>query len=66
MSKQHLEQALKKELEILNDQIDEKIIKGLSYARLAKRHRFILSNLANIKKDYLRSSGWLTKKFSII
>ena len=66
MSKQNLEKILKKELEVLNDQIDEKIIKGLSYAREAKRHRFILSSLANIRRESRLNSSWLTRTFSII
>ena len=51
MSKQNLEKILRSELEVLNDIIDHKIIKGLSYAREAKRHKFILSKLAEVKKE---------------
>jgi hypothetical protein len=66
MSKQNLEKVLRKELEIINDQIDEKIIKGLSYVREAKRHKFILSSLADIRRELRSDSGWLTRSFSII
>lgn len=64
MSKQSLEKILRKELEVLNDQIDEKIIRGLSYAKEAKRHKFILSSLANIGRETKSNSGWLTKSFN--
>ncbi|MCX6701837.1 MAG: hypothetical protein NTX96_01415 [Candidatus Zambryskibacteria bacterium] len=64
MSKQNLEKVLRRELEVLNDQIDEKIIRGLSYAREAKRHKFILSSLANIHRESRSDSGWLVKSFS--
>lgn len=66
MSKQNLEKILRRELEALNDQIDEKIIKGLSYAREAKRHKFLLSSLASVRREVRSSSGWLTRTFSII
>ena len=56
---------LRKELEIVNDIIDKKIIRGLSYAREARRHKFILSNLARIRRAQ-KSSGWFSRSFSII
>ena len=63
MSKQNLEKTLRKELEILNDLIDRKIIRGLSYAREASRHKFILSSLSNIRRTDSRV-GWPTRMFS--
>jgi len=69
MSKQNLEKVLRSELDILNDVIDQKIIKGLSYTRESKRHRFILASLSNIRKEMRTNSGWLTRSlntFSII
>ena len=64
MSKQNLEKILKKELEVLNDQIDEKIIRGLSYAKEARRHKFILTSLSNIRRESRSDSSWLVKPFS--
>ena len=58
MSKQTLEKTLKRELEILNDVIDHKIIKGQSYAREARRHKFILSQLSDIRR-YKLKSHWM-------
>ena len=63
MSKYNLEKALKKELRVLNEIIDKKIVLGLSYSREAKRHKFILSNLLKIRRQSQYS--WLPS-FSVI
>lgn len=60
MSKQNLEKILRDELEVLNDVIDHKIIKGLSYTREAKRHKFILSSLASIRRNKIKSH-WMVR-----
>ncbi|MCX6703162.1 MAG: hypothetical protein NTV02_00525 [Candidatus Zambryskibacteria bacterium] len=62
MSKQNLEKALRDELEILNDTIDRKIIKGLSYASESRRHKFVLSQILDIRRRETRS-GWFSKSF---
>lgn len=59
MSKQNLEKALRAELELLNNQIDAKIIRGLSYARESRRHKLILASIANLRRE-MRSS-WLSR-----
>ena len=66
MSKQNFEKALIKELEVLNDVIDQKIIKGLSYSRESRRHKSILFNLSNIRKEGRGDSSWFARSFSII
>lgn len=63
MSKQNFERALKNELEVLNDVIDQKIIKGLSYAKEARRHKFILNNLSDIRRAQT-GSGWFGRSLS--
>ena len=55
---------MRRELRELNEQIDLKIIKGLSYAREARRHRFIMDSLARVRRE--NSASWLTRSFSII
>ena len=65
MSKQNLERVLRRELEVVNDVIDQRIIRGLSYGRESRRHKFILSNLSKIRKTRA-SSGWFMRPFSII
>lgn len=64
MSKYNLEKVLKKELEVLNKEIDMRIIKGLSYWRQARRHKYIMSSLARIRRE--TRAGWLSRSFSII
>lgn len=59
MSKYNLERALIRELEALNDIIDSKIIKGLSYAREARRHKFLQSSLYRLRQS--DRSGWLLR-----
>ena len=61
MSKQNLEKSLRKELQVLNDVIDKKIIRGLSYTKEAKRHRFIVNHLVQIKRS---QSNWMMRSFS--
>lgn len=60
MSKYNLEKALRRELSVLNEIIDRRIIRGQSYAREAKRHKEVLKSLAS-----LRNSGWFSKPFSL-
>ena len=66
MSKYNLEKMLRKELEVLNNVIDQKIIRGLSYAREARRHKFILSRIQEMKREVRSGTNWLTRSFSII
>jgi len=70
MSSQHLEKTLRVEIAKLNDLIDEKIIKGLSYAKESRRHKFLLINLANLRRStqYSRAkeSNWFLRSFSVM
>lgn len=69
MSKQNLEKSLRQELEVLNDVIDRKIIKGLSYAREARRHKFLLSSIAGLRRSariQSGQSGWFSRSFSLV
>ncbi|MBX4189283.1 hypothetical protein KW785_01650 [Candidatus Parcubacteria bacterium] len=59
MSKRHLESLLKEELGSVNDLIDRKIIKGLSYAREARRHKFITARLRQLHKQ--THPSWLSR-----
>ncbi|MDB5254370.1 MAG: hypothetical protein JWL80_436 [Parcubacteria group bacterium] len=63
MSKQNVEKMLKSELESLNTRIDQKIIKGLSYARDAKQHKYLLARIAQIRKA---SRPAFFQKFSFV
>ena len=66
MSKYNLEKILKKELAEINELIDQKIVRGLSYSKEARRHRYILQSLSRIRRDSKAEYGWLTNSFSII
>lgn len=59
MSKHNLERALRRELSVLNEVIDRKILRGISYSREAKRHKYVLKSLSS-----LRNEGWFSKPFS--
>lgn len=65
MGKYNLERRLRRELRVINEQIDDKIIRGLSYAREAKRHKFIVSTLNRIRST---ERSWFERSlsFSII
>lgn len=60
MSKYNLEKALRRELSVLNEVIDRKIVRGLSYAKEARRHKAVVRSLS-----MMRSSGWFSKPFSM-
>lgn len=60
MSKQNVEKALRDELEVLNETIDRKIIKGLSYTAEARRHKAILTQILSIRRRETRS-GWFAR-----
>ena len=45
MSKHQLAHTIQKELLILNDRIDRKIIKGRSYGKEAHKHKVLLKQL---------------------
>ena len=46
MSKQKLERVIRREIQTLNETIDWKIVKGLPYQQEARRHKFLLRQLA--------------------
>ena len=64
MSKYNLEKTLRNELGVLNDVIDRKIVRGLSYAREAKRHKYVVSNLSRIQRA--ERSGWFFRALSLV
>lgn len=56
MSKSHfLRQAIKRELEDLNHKIDSKIVRGRSYIREARRHKYLLSQLYGLNRVQQRN-----------
>jgi len=62
MSKQNLEKVLRDELHALNDTIDRKIIKGLSYVKEARRHKVIIDSILSLRRHQSRGS-WFARSF---
>lgn len=63
MANQNSEKVLKRQLEILNLIIDEKILRGYSYKRESKQHKFVLQKLNNLKRS--KSGVWMFRTLSI-
>lgn len=63
MSRSATIKTIYKELDKVNDAIDMKILKGLSYAKEAHQHKFLLSCLTQAKREeeLNRSMGFINK-----
>ena len=61
MSKYTLIKELQKELAKLNSIIDMKIIKGLSYKKESRRHKFLISQLKSLRREAPVESGWFSR-----
>jgi len=61
MTKQNLEKALRDELHTLNDTIDRKIFKGLSYVKEARRHKVIIDNILSLRRQ--GGGSWFARSF---
>lgn len=62
MSHDTLRKTIERELQKLNDEIDVKIVKGLSYVKESRRHKFMLKRLNELG----RASGLFQKSFKLI
>ena len=66
MSKFTLEKKIKSELKVINDVIDLKIIKGVSYKREALRHRFLLYRLVDLHRLPKFQSNWFQRTVNVV
>ena len=66
MSKITLEKTIRAELKQINDIIDVKILKGLSYKREALRHRFLLSRLYDMHRTPKFNSNWIKRTAHVL
>ena len=66
MSKYILEKNIQAELKKLNDIIDIKIIKGVSYKREALRHRFLLYRLSDLHRLPKFHSNWFARSVNVV
>ncbi len=61
-----LERNIKVELKKINDIIDLKIIKGISYKRESLRHRFLLYRLVDLHRLSRFHSNWFQRTVNVI
>ena len=66
MSKFILEKNIQAELKRINDIIDLKIIKGMSYRREALRHRFLLYRLVDLHRLPKFQSSWFQRSVNVV
>jgi hypothetical protein len=66
MSKFILEKKIKSELSRINDIIDVKIVKGMSYRREALRHRFLLNRLVDLHRVSKFHSNWFQRSVNVV
>ncbi|MCL5782213.1 MAG: hypothetical protein M1459_02550 [Patescibacteria group bacterium] len=63
MSRRQTIRAIKQELERVNREIDIRIIHGVPYNTLSRRHRFLLSQLRRLSAE---SWSWLYKSMNFV
>ena len=66
MSKQQVERSVRAELELLNEIIDQKIIKGISYVREARRHKILISQIARLRQSHFFHRNWFEKSAKLV
>lgn len=72
MSKHNVEKTIRAEINRLNEIIDQKIIRGLSYRREAEQHSFLRGRLMQMKNSRalsranVRGSGWLERSLGFV
>ncbi|MFA6520737.1 MAG: hypothetical protein WCT44_04000 [Candidatus Paceibacterota bacterium] len=65
MSRTRLIQEIEKEIERLNNKIDLRIIKGLSYYKEARRHKFLRTQLSNLTREEVPASAVSKARFVV-
>lgn len=64
MNTYRMRKMVRSEIENLNRRIDEKIVRGLSYAREARRHKFLISKLYDLKRN--SGANWFDRSFGFV
>ena len=62
MSSHTFKKAIERELQRLNEEIDNKIVKGLSYINESRRHKTLLKQLDSFKQK----SSLMQKSFNLV
>ena len=63
MSRHQTIRAIRAEIERLNRDIDLKIIRGINYAREARRHKYLMSQLSHLAPSRF---GWVSSSFKLV
>ena len=63
MTKMSLVYMISKELRKLNDKIDHKIVRGMSYDRESQRHKQLLSQLRQVEREAAFSRSFSLMSF---
>ena len=63
MSKHQAKRAIRAEIERLNQEIDLKIIRGVSYKREAVRHKFLMRQLSMLSRAH---SFWFSSPLKFV
>ena len=63
-----LRRTIRTELEALNRRIDQKILRGLSYANEARRHKFLLARLYDLNRQIsnVAQRNWFSRSFGLV
>lgn len=61
MSKHQALRTIRTEVERLNQDIDLRIIKGMSYARQSRRHKFLMKQLAQLSTS---GHSWFSRSMN--
>ena len=62
MSSNTFKKAIERELQKLNEEIDNKIVKGISYVKESRRHKTLLNQL----NSFNRRCGLFQRSFNLI
>ena len=66
MSKQQVEKTIRAELSMLNEVIDQKIIRGLSYKSEARRHKLLISQLGYMRRSHFFKKNWFERSARLV
>lgn len=66
MSTYTIERTIRVELERLNEVIDRKIMRGMSYRKEAEKHSFLRSRLSQLSRSRIFSRNWFGRSLGFV
>lgn len=66
MSKNNIERGIRIELDRLNEVIDRKIMRGVTYRKEAERHSFLRARLAQVSRSRIFSRNWFGRSLGFV